>query len=405
MNDLDFINNYFSNINYYNKLGVVYLILEEKNISLKIKNILLKYDIICVIKKYTNKYILVVKKDYTYKLEMELLEEKWKQSEKFPNYEASTRGRVRNIKTKYVLKRTLKYLNSQQFILYDKKTHNVSAHTFICNTYFVNIENKPTVDHINKNHLDTRPSNLRFATHKEQANNRKTPVRCGKKIDQLDLNGNFIKSYDKIIDATKELKITHIVDCIKGKRNNAGGYKWRYSDITIENEIWKKLPENISNNHYISNMGRIRKGNDNSTITYGYKKEDNYYYITINNIIYRISRLQHLTSGLLDPSSKNVVDHLDENRSNNNIDNLEVITVLENCNRSIKNRKEKNGGVISNINSNSVLCLDKKNNIIKEYICAQQVILDGFDSSCVIKCCKGKRLTHKNYYWKYKKDY
>ena len=48
------------------------------------------------------------------------------------------------------------------------------------------------------------------------------------------------------------------------------------------------------------------------------------------------------------------------------------------------------------------MCLDNNENIIKEYICAEQVKYDGFDSSCVIKCCLGKRITHKKYRWKYK---
>jgi hypothetical protein len=55
-----------------------------------------------------------------------------------------------------------------------------------------------------------------------------------------------------------------------------------------------------------------------------------------------------------------------------------------------------------NINSKIILQLDSDNKIIKEYDCLKDVEKDNFDSSTVCKCCKGKRLTHKGFIWKYK---
>ena len=49
-----------------------------------------------------------------------------------------------------------------------------------------------------------------------------------------------------------------------------------------------------------------------------------------------------------------------------------------------------------------VICLDKNNNIIKEYECANYTKIDGFDPSMVLKVCKGiKYKTHKDFIFKF----
>lgn len=52
-------------------------------------------------------------------------------------------------------------------------------------------------------------------------------------VNQLDLNGNFIKTWDSAKSAGIELEIkspTHIYACCKKKRNKCGGYKWEYAE-------------------------------------------------------------------------------------------------------------------------------------------------------------------------------
>lgn len=48
-----------------------------------------------------------------------------------------------------------------------------SVHRLVAETFIPNPENKPTVDHINRNRSDNRVCNLRWATYKEQNDNRK----------------------------------------------------------------------------------------------------------------------------------------------------------------------------------------------------------------------------------------
>lgn len=50
-------------------------------------------------------------------------------------------------------------------------------------------------------------------------------------VRQLQLNGSCIKTWDSIADIQRELGYghAHIIDCCKGRRSRAYGYKWEYS--------------------------------------------------------------------------------------------------------------------------------------------------------------------------------
>ena len=53
-----------------------------------------------------------------------------------------------------------------------------------------------------------------------------------KGVAQYDKNGNFIRRFESITEASKETKVngSHISGVCKGKRNSAGGYIWRYEE-------------------------------------------------------------------------------------------------------------------------------------------------------------------------------
>jgi group I intron endonuclease len=47
-------------------------------------------------------------------------------------------------------------------------------------------------------------------------------------VEQFDLNGDFIYTWDSISNAEKQLKIFNITAVCKGNQETAGGYKWKY---------------------------------------------------------------------------------------------------------------------------------------------------------------------------------
>ena len=58
---------------------------------------------------------------------------------------------------------------------------------------------------------------------------KKSAIAKYKEVNQYDLQGNFIKTWNSIKQAKENLGISaHISDCCEGKRKTAGGYIWKY---------------------------------------------------------------------------------------------------------------------------------------------------------------------------------
>ena len=77
-----------------------------------------------------------------------------------------------------------------------------------------------------------------------------------KQVAQYDLNGDFIKAWDCIADATREYNIkgSSISRVCKGKSKTAGNYQWRYIDGEI---IYKIEPyENLAGKYQIKQIAR-----------------------------------------------------------------------------------------------------------------------------------------------------
>jgi hypothetical protein len=91
------------------------------------------------------------------------------------------------------------------FVLYtDNKNYiNKKAHTLVAEAFLKNPDNKPTVDHIDRNKLNNITSNLRWSTHKEQAANR-----SGKFCSIPVINKNTNKLYASIKEASNDNNIS-----------------------------------------------------------------------------------------------------------------------------------------------------------------------------------------------------
>lgn len=169
-------------------------------------------------------------------------EEKWLQ---FRNtiYEVSNLGKIRNRKTRNILKQQLVVGRHMVGLHIDRKKKQYLVYRLVHEVH--NPQNfipEYDVDHINGNCRDNRAVNLQSLTRTE--NIQKT---FQKSILQIDINGNIIDEFKSIIDAENKFKIDSgdISKCAKKKKKTAGNFFWRYSGTYNEEE--KKCILNITN--------------------------------------------------------------------------------------------------------------------------------------------------------------
>ena len=167
-------------------------------------------------------------------------------------------------------------------------------------------------------------------------------------------------------------------------------------------EIWKDI-EGYEGLYQVSNKGRAKrlqsKGCKQERILTPVKNRCGYLRVTLckdgQRRIYSVHRLVVQTF-LPNPDNLPQVNHIDENKTNNTISNLEWCTNEYNCNHDTHNErsaKTKSKPVLG-------ISLDKKIYLyFNRTMDAER--LAGFKNGAISKCCRGKLKTHKGYTWMY----
>ncbi|AGI11221.1 putative HNH endonuclease [Lactococcus phage phi7] len=187
--------------------------------------------------------------------------------EGFEKYEVSNLGKVRNIKSGRVLK---PYLHKESgylrlFLCENNKKKNLLLHRIIATAFIDNPEEKPRVNHIDKNKLNNDLSNLKWCALRE-------------KVIQLDLNDNVLNAFESMKQAERETGTPtgNISKCCNGRAKSAGGYKWikkekeekmetiniKFDEEQLEDivkKVTEKLKEEKTNFYELSDTGREEK--------------------------------------------------------------------------------------------------------------------------------------------------
>lgn len=134
--------------------------------------------------------------------------------------------------------------------------------------------------------------------------------------------------------------------------------------VLLDNEIFR--PISFNNNYLISNLGRVYVKEHYSTkyISSKYLKltklKTGYYTICIDKKKYLIHRLVAEEFIVKKDKSKNIVNHIDSNRLNNKVENLEWCTLKENITHGVHKDRyshKLNRCQVLEILNNNKLCI------------------------------------------------
>lgn len=330
--------------------------------------------------------------------------EEWKIIPGFTKYQASTLGNIKNIKTQKLLKITPKK-DGYVYLGLCNDSNNIvqrKVHRLITLTFLNNPENKKTVNHKNKIRHDNKLCNLEWFTQKEQNNHKgKSKSNTGIIIQCYNLQNIFIQEFKSIADGGRFLDLKRsegIIRCCKGKINNYKGYIWKYKDINHENEIWKEIT--INNAIFsVSNKGRIKS--KKNIITYGSKIDNGYLRgcsndnnkKTVKIFMHNLVAKAFLSIPI--DINKIIVNHIDGNKQNNQVKNLEWVTQKENVYHAINILKVGIQRKVQQINKDTLEVIKEFQNII---IAAKET---KSNNTSITHVCKGKYKTANGFVWKY----
>lgn len=271
--------------------------------------------------------------------------EEWKSVSGYEKYEVSSLGNVRNIKTKRILKasNTGGYYSIS---ITNGKQKTISIHQLVAKAFIPNPENKLQVNHKDKNGLNNNLENLEWLTNRENSIHRSNGVtqttnqnleiyKINKDTDEILEKYNSIENAAKSFIENNNFKIktvrSGISMVINNKQQSAYGYKWeKVEQNNLENEIWKEIDiENEdTKGYFVSSLGRFR--NKKVVIMKDYKPHNSgYIYLRVNIKKYALHRLVALTF-ITNLEDKPFVNHIDGNKINNKLENLEWVNCSEN---------------------------------------------------------------------------
>lgn len=193
-------------------------------------------------------------------------------------------------------------------------------------------------------------------------------------------------------------------------------------------ELWKPI-EGYEGLYEISNLGRVKRLERYTYDSIGRKqsfkemliklhKDSNHYYLKVN--LYKngvgkpfyIHRLVYETFVGEIPEGMQV-NHIDENKENNRVDNLNLMTPSQNINWGTRNAKvsaalrgkpKSPEAVAKSVaaRSKQVEAIDKiTGRVVYVFPSTNEAGRQGFDQGAVAACCRGEIKTHHGFIWRY----
>jgi len=172
-----------------------------------------------------------------------------------------------------------------------------------------------------------------------------------------------------------------------------------------QKEIWKDIP-NYEGLYQVSNLGRVKSLDRFVNSKHNYQRiKGKILKLRVSNQGYIqafLSKDGHVKGFLVhrlvgfcffDKREYNqCINHIDSDRTNNNLNNLEWVTYSENRAHGVKD---------GNVFSRRVVMMDLNGRKIREFYSIAEAVSKGFSRACISDIINGKKKTdiHKGYKW------
>ena len=275
--------------------------------------------------------------------------EEWKVVGMATNYEISNYGQVKNKNTKRILKPTL--ING--YLAVGLRANNKTSMSFIHRlvaTHFLVCPNETyVVNHKDGIKTNNHVENLEWVSLSENGKhayrlNLHKPNRIG--VSQYTLSNVLIKEYDSLLDAEWETgvfngSISKVCRGDRGKKT-AGGYIWKYTNyIPTTHPVPEGKAVTGYPNYIITRDGMIYNSQRNKYLV-SVKNAGGYMFVSLSGEEIRKSFSVHRLVALLfieNPNNYLEVNHIDFDKANNKVDNLEWISRSDNMKHNFNSRQ------------------------------------------------------------------
>lgn len=242
----------------------------------------------------------------------------------------------------------------------DGKGKVFKVHRLVAIAFLPNPQNLPCVNHKDENPSNNHVDNLEWCSYlynntygnarKKMSIKMRNNQYLSKHVYQYTIDGKFIKEWISIAEAGRVLQIKsfNIVSCLKGRRKTCAGYRWEYAKtpqrkrecnkkhidnkpiLDLSGEVWENI-NGYEGLYKISNCGRVKRLASNNLpelLVSPFIKCGYYTVILKKDKTQKHKQLHRLIAGAFIPNPDNLpyINHKDENKLNNSIENLEWCT-------------------------------------------------------------------------------
>ncbi len=313
-------------------------------------------------------------------------------------YEINKLGDIRTVSSGLIRYHTKHKNNISGYpcvVLGNEYSKAIPVHILLARTFIPNPENKPLVDHINKNRECFELTNLRWVTYSENNSNRTTNEKHERFYVKLDDYGNEVERFSSLsLDKTKKSRIR--LQISRGQKHD--GFFWKIEDQEIEDYIsrfgfpeendWKtclRFPMFECNKNGMMRKKGTKKLTIGTKIATGYRK------IFYKGKGYSIHRLVYETFSEELLNEEDVIDHISTVKDDNRFSNLRKGTQKDNMNNPLTKNKI----------SKAVKQFSYDGSFVKEYNSVEDIGKEFETSAGSVRNCIKYRCTFKGYLWCY----